>query len=121
MLKMIADKKNLIKLVLAGILLVLWVLYLIFGSSEQKTMFLVLTPVLAAVIYGFVRLLFKPIGKNASPKIMAVFVGFYLIVGTLGFLMMTVEFVSAFPNGFSPTLGACAGLVSAALDEYTKG
>lgn len=117
MLKKIADKKNLITVVLAGILLVLWLLYLLFGGGEQKNAMLVLTPVLAVVFYGFLRLILKVVGKNASPKIMAVFVCFFLIAGTIGFLMMLLEYIGGFPNGLTASLGGCAGVLAAALAE----
>ena len=94
MLKKIADKKNLITVVLAGILLVLWLLYLLFGGGEQKIAMLVLTPVLAVVFYGFLRLILKVVGKAASPKTMSAFIGFFLIAGTLGFLLMLLEYIS---------------------------
>ncbi|MBQ3153970.1 MAG: hypothetical protein IJB88_01945 [Clostridia bacterium] len=117
MLKKIADKKNLITVVLAGILLVLWLLYLLFGGGEQKIAMLVLTPVLAVVFYGFLRLILKVVGKAASPKTMSAFIGFFLIAGTLGFLLMLLEYIGGFPNGLTASLGGCAGVLAAALAE----
>ena len=34
--------------------------------------------------------------------------------------MMFVEFISGFPNGLSPTLGACGALIIATLDSAKK-
>lgn len=120
MLKNLVNKRNLIILLFGGILLVLWLLSLIFGRSEDKVMILILTPILSIVIYGFARLLFKILSRNASAKILHIFACFFLIVGTLGIVMMLVEFVSGFPNGLSPTLGGCMGLVVGVLTEAKK-
>ena len=119
-MKKLADKRTLIMIILAGILLVLWVLHLILGSGQGKITVLVLTLILPMIIYGFVRLLSKVIGINAPLKVMNVFAWFFLICGTLGIVLNLIVFISGFPNGLSPSLGACMGLVTAVLDEAKK-
>ena len=120
MLKKMVEKTNLITFIFAGVLSVLWLLYLILGSGEDKIKILVLTPVLPFILYGFVRLIFKVVRMNAPLKAILFFVYFFLIVGTLGILMMSVEFISGFPNALSPTLGGSMGLIVAVLAEAKK-
>lgn len=120
MLNKLIQKKNIILIILAIILLVLWALTLLFGNGEDKIMVLILSLVLPFIIYGFVRLMFKIVNINASFKVMRFFLWFFLIVGTLGTIIMIVEYITGFPNGLSPTLGACSGLIIAVLDEIKK-
>jgi len=120
MLNKIIQKKNLILIIYAVILLAFWTVALIFGNAEDKVMVLILSLVIPFVIYGFVRLMYKVVSINASFKIMCFFYYFFLIGGTLGTVMMFVEFIGGFPNGLSPTLGACGALIIATLDSAKK-
>lgn len=120
MLNKIIQKKNLILIIYAIVLPVFWTLALIFGSAENKVMVLVLSLIIPFVIYGFVRLMYKIVGINASFKTMCFFYYFFLIGGLLGTVMMFVEFVAGFPNRLSPTLGACGALIIATLDSAKK-
>lgn len=120
MLTKLTQKKNIILIGFAIILLVFWTLTLLFGNGEDKIIVLVLSLVLPFIIYGFVRLMFKIVNINASFKAMRFFLWFFLIVGTLGTIIMIVEYITGFPNGLSPTLGACLGLIIAVLDEIKK-
>ena len=45
---------------------------------------------------------------------------FFLIMGALGVAMDIIHFITGFPNGLSPTLAACLGLIIAVLDEAKK-
>ena len=120
MLNKIIQKKNLILIIYAIVLLVFWTVALIFGNAENKVMVLVLSLVIPFVIYGFVRLMYKIVSINASFKIMCFFYYFFLIGGLLGTVMMFVEFIGEFPNGLSPTLGALGALIIATLDSAKK-
>ena len=120
MLNKLIQKKNLILIIYAVVLLIFWTLALIFGNGEDKVMVLVLSLIIPFVIYGFVRLMYKVVSINASFKIMCFFYYFFLIGGSLGTIMMFAEFISGFPNGLSPTLGACGALIIATLDSAKK-
>ena len=120
MLKKLIQKKKLILIVFAAVLLVLWTVTLIFGNAESKTAILVLSLIIPFVTYGFMRLMFKVVRINAPLKYMKFIVRFFLIAVTLGLIMMLVEFAAGFPNGFSPTLSACMGVIIGALDEEKK-
>lgn len=115
MLQKIAEKRKPITILLACVLLVLWLLYLIFGGEKDKTIILILTVILPIVAYGFVRLMLKTI--KAPQRILHFFVWFFFIIGMLGAVMMIVRFISGFPNTLSPTLGACMGTITASLAE----
>ena len=118
MLNKIIKKKNLILIIYAVILLSLWVVALIFGNREDKVTVLVLSLVMPFIIYGLIRLMYKIVGKNC--KTMSFFYGFFLLIGSLGTLMMIVEFIRSFPNGLSPSLSALFGLIAATLDGAKK-
>ena len=120
MLNKLIQKKNLILIIYAVVLLAFWVVALIFGNREDKVMVLVLSLIIPFVIYGFVRLMYKIVSINASLKVMRFFYYFFLMGGSLGTIMMFVEFISGFPNGLSPTLGACGALILATLDSAKK-
>ena len=120
MLNKLAQKKNIVLIVCAAILLILWTLTLIFGNGEDKVMVLVLSLILPLVIYGFVRLMFKIVRINAPLKFMKFGVYFFLIMGALGVVMDIIRFITGFPNGLSPTLAACLGLIIAVLNEAKK-
>ena len=86
MLTKVLQKKNLILIIYAVVLLIFWTLALIFGNGEDKVMVLILSLIIPFVIYGFVRLMYKVVSINASFKIMCFFYYFFLICGVLGFL-----------------------------------
>ncbi len=120
MLNKIVQKKNLILIIYAVVLLAFWTVALIFGNAEDKVMVLILSLVIPFVVYGFVRLMYKVVSINASLKMMCFFYYFFLIGGLLGTVMMFVEFIGGFPNGLSPILGACGALIIATLDSAKK-
>ena len=120
MLNKLIQKKNLILIIYAAVLLAFWTLAFIFGNREDKLMVLIISLVLPFVIYGFVRLMYKVISINASSKVMSFFYYFFLAVGAFATVIMFVEFISGFPNGLSPTLGACGSMIIATLDSAKK-
>ena len=120
MLNKLIRKKNLILVIYAAVFLVFWILALIFGENEDKLKILILSLVIPFVIYGFVRLMHKVVSINSSFKAMCFFYYFFFVGGLLGTVMMIVEFISGFPNGLSPTLGACGAMIIATLDSAKK-
>ncbi len=120
MLEKLVNKRNLILLVFAGILFVFWLLFLIFGNSEDKIQLLILTPILPVVVYGFLRLGFKLVRINASAGFLNFAVWFFLITGTLALVMSVNHFITEFPNGLSPAFGVVLSLIIAMLDEAKK-
>jgi hypothetical protein len=120
MLNKVIQKKNLILIIYAIVLLVFWTLALIFCNAENKVTVLVLSLIIPFVVYGFVRLMYKVVSINASFKTMCFFYYFYLVGGLLVTVIMFDEFVARFPNGLSPTLGACGALIIATLDSAKK-
>ena len=120
MLNKLTQKKNIILIVCAAVLLILWTLTLIFGNGEDKITVLVLSLVLPLVIYGFIRLAFKVVRIHAPLKFIRFATYFFLIFGALGAVLDAISFIIGFPNGLSPTLGACFALVIAMLDEAKK-
>ena len=120
MIQKLIIRKNLILIIYTAVLLVSWILALIFGNREDKLMVLILSLIIPFVVYGFVRLMYKVVHINASPKMMSFFYYFFLVGGLLGTVMMLVEFIGGFPNGLSPTLGACGAMIIATLDSAKK-
>ena len=120
MLNRLVQKKKIILIVCAVVLIVLWILTLIFGNGEDKVTVLVLSLLLPFIFYGFVRVMYKIVKINAPSKVMRFFFWFFLIGATLGFIMMIVKYVTDFPNGLSPSLGGAEGLIVATLDEAKK-
>ena len=120
MLNKIVQKKNLILIVYAIVLLAFWTVALFFGNREDKVMVLIPSLIIPFIIYGFVRLMYKVVSINASFKAMYFFYYFFLTGGLLGTFMTFVEFVTGFPNGLSPTLGAYGALIIATLDSAKK-
>ena len=120
MLNKLIQKKNLILIIYAAVLLVLWTLALIFGNREDKLLVLILSLIIPFVVYGFVRLMYKVVHINASLKVMSFFYYFFLVGGLLGTVMMLVEFIGGFPNGLSTTLGACGAMIIATFDSAKK-
>jgi len=114
------QKKNLILIAYSVIVLLAFCTTLIFGTSEDKLMILILSLVLPFVTYGFVRLMYKIVSVNASFKIMCIFYYFFLTFGLLSTAMMLIEFIGGFPNGLSPTLGISGSLIIATLDSAKK-
>ena len=120
MLNKIIQKKNLILSVYAAVLLAMLVVTLIFGNSEDQLGIVIISLILPFIIYGFARLMYKVVSLNSSPKAMSFFCCFFLAAGFIGTIMGLVFFISAFPNGLSPALGACGGLIMATLDFSKK-
>lgn len=120
MLKNLVKKRNLILAIFTGVLTLMWILFLVLGDYPDKVTLLVIAPILPIMIYLFVRVMFIVIGKNASVKVIKIYVCFFLIAGVFGGIVSIVEFLTGFPNDFSPTIAACMGLVVGILDVAKK-
>ena len=120
MLLNLIQKKKLILAILSSILLLSVILTLVFGKGEDKAMVLVLSLILPLVFYGFLRFLVKIIRINASLKVITYFIYFFLGACTLLFVSDFVQFITAFPNGLNPSMGAMIGVIAACLNEAEK-
>lgn len=120
MLLNLIQKKKLILAILSSILLLCVILTLVLGKGEDKAMVLVLSLILPLVVYGFLRFLFKIIRINASLKVITYFIYFFLGACTLLFVSDFVQFITAFPNGLNPSMGAMIGVIAACLNEAEK-
>ena len=96
MLHKLVQKKNIILLICAIVLLILWTLTLIFGNGEDKIMVLVLSLLLPFLFYGFVRLMFKIVRMNASLKFIKFGIYFFLIFGIFGVIQDVIYFIIFF-------------------------
>ncbi len=79
MLNKLIQKKNLILIVYAAVLLVFCILALIFDNREDKLMDIILSLIIPFVMYGLVRLMYKVVSINASLKSMRFGYYFFLI------------------------------------------
>ncbi|MBE6617960.1 MAG: hypothetical protein E7627_08500 [Ruminococcaceae bacterium] len=120
MLKKLVELRKPIILTLIGALLISLILYIIFGDGEDTVMVLVGTLIMPFIIYGFFRLMFKVVEKNAPVTVLNFFVWFFLIAGFFGIVMMFVGFISNFPSAPPLSLACCVGLVAGALAEAKK-
>lgn len=120
MLNKLIQKRNLILIVYASVLLIFWMVALFFGDEEDKIKIHILSLIIPFIVYGFVRLMYKVVSINAPLKILCLFYYFFLVGGFLGTAMMCVQFIGEFPNGLSPFLGACGALIISTLDNAKK-
>lgn len=120
MLKKLVELRKPIILIPSGALLISLVLYLIFGDGEDTVMVLVGTLIMPFVTFGFFKLMFKVIEKNAPVTVLNIFIWFFLIAGLFGIVMMFVGFISNFPSASPLSLACCIGLVAGALAEAKK-
>ena len=107
----LVKKSALIILPLAALNLVTYVLFIIFYDYPDKTTLIILAPIMAVIMYGFITLLFYIFKRN--PMIPAKFLDllsiFFIFVPLLNTLTTTINFLSDFPYGFSP---ACFGMTT---------
>ena len=120
MLAKLLAKRNAIAVFLLSILGIQWLFALILGTSENKGTLLILSLVLPIVTYFFVRLLDRLIGIYGSPRVVRTFYKFFGFVSVIVLALTVAEFISQFPNGFSPNFGAFSGVLIAILDAAKK-
>ena len=96
---------------------VLWTLFLLFGDDPEKTKILILAPISAAMVYGFIRFVFFIFKKNPmAPSIYYDLISiFILATSALTLVMFLCDFIVYFPNGFYFSVGAELGLISGIL------
>ena len=120
MINKLVQRKNVILVVFVAVLLILWTLTLIFGNREDKTTVLVLSLVLPFMLYGAGRLMFKIVRVTAPLKYIKFGIYFFFIFCVFSVVIDVIYFITGFPNGLSPTLTACLGVIIAMLDEAKK-
>ena len=99
---------------------VMWVLALLFSHAPDKTMILILTPLLGPFVYGFFRLLFLIVGKRAPAVFMTVVMCIFGIFSAVDVLCGIAYFAVYFPDGLSPAATAGMGILLGVLDEADK-
>ena len=116
-LDILVSKSTIIIVAYALFAAVLWTLFLLFGDDPEKTKILILAPVIAVILYGFVRLLFFIFKKNPmAPDIYIDLISIALLaVSVLSLGTFLLNFIVYFPNGFSPSIGAELGLITGIL------
>lgn len=120
MLDKLVKKRKTICIVLISLALIMYLLFLIFGKGEQKTDFLIITPIFGILLYAVIPFMFKIVGINASAKAMRFFIWFFLTAGALGMLMDVTAFIRNLPNSFNPSVGCTVGLLLAVLKAARK-
>lgn len=117
LLDILVSKSTIIIVAYALFAAVLWTLFLLFGDDPEKTKILILAPVIAVILYGFVRLLFFIFKKN--PMVPGIYIDLIsivlLAVSVLSLGTVLLNFIVYFPNGFFPSIGAELGLISGIL------
>lgn len=117
LLDLLVTKSTIIIVAYALFAAVLWTLFLLFGDDPEKTKILILAPVIAVILYGFVRLLFFIFKKN--PMVPGIYIDLIsivlLAVSVLSLGTVLLNFIVYFPNGFFPSIGAELGLISGTL------
>ncbi len=116
-LDLLVTKSTIIIVAYALFAAVLWTLFLLFGDDPEKTKILILAPVIAVILYGFIRLLFFIFKKNPmTPDIYIDLISIVLLaVSGLSLGTVLLNFIVYFPNGFFPSIGAELGLISGIL------
>ena len=108
--------------ILWGIALLCYGLFLFFGAKEQKLFLAIASPVIAAITYGFLRLLFfilmkNPICPSGYLNLMVIF--FFAGFGFM-FLQAILLFATDFAHGFSPSLWASSAILTALAHAHAK-
>lgn len=108
--------------ILWGIALLCYGVFLFFGAPEQKLSLAIASPVVAAITYGFLRLLFiilmkNPLCPSGFLNLMEIF---FLAGFGFMFLQAIVMFVTDLSYGFSPTLLASCAILTALVHAHAK-
>ena len=95
---------------LAALLILLCALHLIFGTLPDKISVLCFSAVvfLMTFVFAFALKYFA----SRSEKFADFAKAFFLIMGTIFLVVDVINFFTAFPNGFSPSIGGMAGLLA---------
>ena len=120
MLNKLIEKKNVIVITFSALFLAQWILTLLFMDREDKVMLLILSAVLPVVIYGWMRLLYIIIGMYAPQSYMRFFIYAFLTMFFAAAVVLTVQFIAGFPDGFAIAFGISEACIIATLDEANK-
>ncbi len=117
LLDSVSNKANIIISVAVLYGVVLWILFLLFGNTKDKTSVLILTPIMAILFYAFVRLMFMFFKRNpmVSAKYVDIIIFGLCVLSILLFITTIINFVAGFPNAFYPSVGCEIGLVCGLL------
>ena len=105
-----------------GVALLCYGVYLLFGASEQKLTLAIASPIIAAMVYGFLRLLFfilmkNPLCPSGFLNLMEIF--FFVGFGFF-FLQAIVLFATDLIYGFSPSLLASCAVLTGIAHAHAK-
>ncbi len=120
MLNKIIEKRRIITIICLALYAITFILSLIFWNNPEKISIHIVGIIVPAIIYGFVKIMFKIMRSVAKPEMLTPIIWLLLIGGAAGTVMMILHFITAFPNGFSPSLGAAAAELIAILAEAEK-
>ena len=117
LLDILVSKSTVIIVAYALFAAVLWTLFLLFGDDPEKTKILILAPISAAMVYGFIRFVFfifknNPMAPSIYYDLISIFI---LATSVLTLVMFLCDFIVYFPNGFFPSIGAELGLITGIL------
>ena len=98
------------------------ILFCIFGTAPDKMMVVVLSIVLPLLYYWGIRFAFviSKINPLISPRLWDIVSLLFLFLWAFFAGMQTVNFITAFPNGFSPGVGISVGILSGLLHANRK-
>ncbi len=121
MLKKAVELRNCILIIGAGLVAITLGLFLVLGDSDEKIKLTAVTAIVALLFYGFIRLGFPVILKNASKRTVTVFSYFFLICGSTVVVLSVLSFCfSGFPNGYNPSGAGALTLAIGVLDFNKK-
>lgn len=92
-----------VTLICLTVALIPYILFICFSNIPDKLVLAILTPVVSAMVYGMLYVMFVLFRKNpfASAKTLDFYTILLLSVMSLSYVFILVEFISYFPNGFS--------------------
>ena len=120
MLEKLAQKRKLIAIIYGAIVFVLLLLEIIFGNPDDKITIIVATLIGLPFFYFGIKLMFKIVRINASPKRMRLASSFFLIGTALGIVASVPSYIRYFPNGFSPLVSCVMGVWLGILTDAAK-
>jgi hypothetical protein len=119
-LKKLVERRNNIKLIFCGVLLIFLVIHFAFSTAENLLYLPIVTLVGVVLFYTFIRLVFGWILKNASRGYTRFVFWIFLIGSIYGVLNSLIFLVGDFPNGYTPMLGIAMAIFVGILDDLKK-
>ncbi len=96
---------------LGALVILLCALHLIFGTLSDKISVLCFAAVAFLITFVFFAFGLKYVSSR-SEKFAHFAKAFFLIMGAITIVVDVINFFTAFPNGFSPSIGGMAGLLA---------